>query len=319
MSGDGEFDLIERMVEALGDTTTGPGVVAGPGDDAAVLAAPPGCELVVSTDTQVARRHYPQGANPGNIGYRSMAVATSDLAAMGAQPAWATVSLTTPQLAGDWARGFALGIAEAARCFRLAVVGGNLARGPQSVSVTVCGHVPVGEAILRSTAKPGDLAYVSGCIGGAGLALRDLVELAACEPARLVAGSKESRYWRPSPRLDLGIGLRGLASAAIDVSDGLAADLDHLCKASGVRCEVDLQRVPVFRGCEPLAAIGAGDDYELAFTAPTSQRAAIAALAERTGVSLAPIGEVLEGTPFRTRWRDGGAVLDAPVGGFRHF
>lgn len=315
---DGEFELIDRIVLALGDATTGPGVVAGPGDDAAVLAAPPGCELVVSTDTQVVGRHYPEGAEPRNIGYRSMAVATSDLAAMGARPAWATVSLTTPSLAGEWAEGFAFGIAEAARRFGLAVVGGNLAGGAQSVTVTVGGHVPAGEAILRSAAKPGDLVYVSGCVGGAGLALGNLVELAAYSPAGLLADSKEGRYWRPSPRLELGIGLRGIATAAIDVSDGLAADLDHLCKASGVRCDVDLQRVPVFPGCEPLAAIGAGDDYELAFTTPAGRRAAIAALAERTGVEIAPIGEVLEGAPFRAHWRDGGVALDAPVG-FRHF
>ena len=314
----GEFELIDGIVEALGAAATGPGVVLGPGDDAAVLAVPPGCELVVSTDTQVVGRHYPQGANAENIGYRSMAAATSDLAAMGAQPAWTTVSLTAPQLTIDWAQGFASGVAQAAHRFGLAVVGGNLARGPQSVTATVCGHVPAGQAIRRSTAKAGDVVYVSGCVGGAGLALGNLAELAACPLDAIVAGSKECRYWRPSPRLALGIGLRGIASTAIDVSDGLAADLGHLCQASGVRCEANLARVPVFAGCAPKDAIAAGDDYELAFTAAPGQRAAIAALAQQTGMRLTPIGEVFEGAPFQVHWRNGNAAMEAPLG-FRHF
>lgn len=312
----GEFALIEAITEALGPVAQGEGVVLGPGDDAAVLAVPAQHELVVSTDTLVAGRHYPPAAAPANIGYRSMAAATSDLAAMGAAPAWALVSLTAPDLAGEWATAFAAGIRAAAEAFGLKVVGGNLARGPASVTIAVHGHVPAGTALRRSGAKPGDRVYVSGHIGGAGLALADAPALAAC-PAEAPPGSALARYWRPQPRLALGMGLRGIATAAIDVSDGLAAEVDHLCQASQVQAVLSLAKVPLFPGAVAEAAIGAGDDYDLVFTAPAGKAEAVAGLAQTTGVPLTAIGTMVAEQPWRGCWDAG---LEAETArGYRHF
>lgn len=312
----GEFALIGAITEALGPVAHGEGVVLGPGDDAAVLAVPAQHELVVSTDTLVAGRHYPAAAAPANIGYRSLAAATSDLAAMGAAPAWALVSLTAPDLAVEWATAFASGIRAAAEAFELKVVGGNLARGPASVTIAVHGHVPAGAALRRSGAKPGDRVYVSGRIGGAGLALADAPALAAC-PAEPPPGSPLARYWRPSPRLALGMGLRGIATAAIDVSDGLAAEVDHLCQASQARAELALGSVSLFPGAVAKAAIGAGDDYELVFTAPPHKAEAVSALAEAVAIPLTAIGTVVAGQPWRGCW-DAGLQAET-IRGYRHF
>ena len=316
MSG-GEFELIGAIADALGPATSGDGVTVGPGDDAAVLAVPPGRELVASTDTLVAGRHYPPGAPAENIGYRSVAVAASDLAAMGATPAWALVSLTAPALAEGWARTFADGVQAAAEAFGLKVVGGNLACGPHSVTVAVHGHVPAGGALLRSGARPGDRLYVTGSIGGAGIALADELALASRPLADIPAGSALARYWRPQPRLAVGIGLRGIATAAIDVSDGLAAEVDHLCRASKLRARLALAQVPLFAGARPEGAVAAGDDYELAFTAPPSRSEAVAALARTTEVPIAAIGRMVAGTPWRGCW-DAGVGAEA-ARGYRHF
>ena len=312
---DGEFALIDAIADVLGPVTIGDGVTLGPGDDAAVLAVPPHHELVVSTDTLVAGRHYPPAAAPANIGYRSMAVATSDLAAMGADPAWALVSLTAPALTTSWARDFAAGIRTAAVAFGLKVVGGNLAQGPHSVTVAVHGHVPAGTALRRSGAKPGDRVYVSGSIGGAGLALEDEGALATCPPDNIPPGSALARYWRPQPRLGLGARLRGIATAAIDVSDGVAAEVDHLCAASRLQATLQLAHLPLFAGAEASAAVAAGDDYELVFTAPPSAEAAVTTAARAAEVPVAVIGTVQAGKPWRGCWD---AAVDARRG-YRHF
>ena len=311
-----EFQLIERIIARLGDTAAGTGVVLGPGDDAAVLDIPAGQQLVVSTDTLVADRHYPAGASADVIGYRSLAVAASDLAAMGATPGYATVSLTAEDLTADWAERYADGLASAARAFGMAIVGGNLARGPESITVAVHGHAPTGTAITRSGAAPGDDVYVSGSLGGAGLALGDET-LAEHTLASLREDSPLRRYWMPQPRLELGMGLRGIASAAIDISDGLTSDLEHLCRASRVRCEVELGRIPLYPGAAALEAVAMGDDYELAFTAPASTEAAVAALAERQGVAVNRIATVQAGEPG-TLWSRDGVLVDVRRG-YRHF
>ena len=314
----GEFELIDEMVAVLGDLAEGDGVVQGPGDDGAVLRLPPGHELVVSTDTLIAGRHYPAGAAAELIGYRSMAVATSDLAAMGAAPAFATVSLSAAELTVVWARDFARGIAGAARAFGLAVVGGNLARGPQSVTVTVHGQVPAGLAILRGGAEPGHRVYGTGALGGAKLALRDLAALVSARPEELCSGSPAERFWQPRPRLDIGVRLRGVASAAIDVSDGLAADLEHLCLASGVHVDADLARVPPAAGASGGFAAAAGDDYELAFTAAPEHDAAIRELSSDVGVPISRVGAVVGRAPVGVSWFRNGSVVTSPSG-YRHF
>ena len=312
-----EFELIERIVARLRDTAAGDGVVLGPGDDAAVLDIPGDHQLVVSTDTLVADRHYPGGACADAIGYRSLAVATSDLAAMGATPAFATVSLTAERLTVSWAEHYAGGLATAARDFGIAIVGGNIAKGPESVTVTVHGHTPSGTAVTRSGAKPGEVLYVTGSLGGAGLALAD-ENLGEWSLVALKADSPLKRYWMPQPRLGLGIGLRGIASAAIDISDGLSSDLDHLCRASGVGCDVDLDTIPLYPGATAMDAVAMGDDYELAFAAPADMRDAIAELAQRHGIPITPIANLRkDANPGANWWQDGTPVEVQP--GYRHF
>ena len=311
-----EFDLIGLIIAALGDAATGPGVVVGPGDDAAVVEVPKAHQLVVSTDTLVADRHYPAGACADAIGYRSLAVATSDLAAMGAEPAYATVSLVIERLTRGWAKRYANGLAWAARDFGIAIVGGNVARGPQSITVTVHGHVPAGHAITRSGGKPGDRVYVTGTLGGAGLALGD-EGLGECSLDALIHDSPLGRYWMPQPRIALGIALRGVASAAIDISDGLSSDLAHLCRASRTGCDAELSSVPVFAGAQPLDAAAAGDDYELAF-ASAADPSAIENLARQAGVPATPIATLHEGSDSAVRWFDHGVPVQVREG-FRHF
>ena len=312
-----EFDLIDTMVEILGSAATGAGVVVGPGDDAAVLEVPAGRQLVVSTDTLVAGRHFPANGQADVIGYRSMAVATSDLAAMGAMPAYATVALTIEQLPEDWARPYATGIARAARDFGLAVVGGNVARGPCSITVTVHGHVPNGRAITRAGAQPGDRVYVTGSLGGASLALA-APDIETWGLGDLTDETTLRRYWMPTPRLAFAQALRGIATAAIDISDGLSSDLVHLCRASGVACCVDLAQLPVFAGCEALAAATSGDDYELAFTAPSVAGDRIASLADQAGVATEQIGTIHDGKAGQVDWLNDGAHITLPRG-YRHF
>ena len=312
-----EFDLIDTMVEILGSVATGTGVAVGPGDDAAVLEVPDDHQLVVSTDTLVAGRHFPANGQADAIGYRSMAVATSDLAAMGATPAYATVALTIEDLPEGWARPYAAGIACAARNFGLAVVGGNVARGPCSITVTVHGHVPNGQAITRAGAQPGDRVYVTGSLGGAGLALAD-AGLENYGLRDLTDETPPRRYWMPTPRLAFAEALRGIASAAIDISDGLSSDLAHLCRASRVACRVDLAQLPVFAGCEAPAAATSGDDYELAFTAPAVSAKRIWALAQQAGVAVQEIGTISSGEAGRVEWLLDSAPVALPRG-YRHF
>ena len=312
-----EFELIDRIVARLRDTNCGYGVVVGPGDDAAVLEIPNGHQLVVSTDTLVAGRHYPEGACADAIGYRSLAVATSDLAAMGATPAYATVSLTAEGLTAGWAEHYADGLAAAARAFGMAVVGGNIARGPESITVTVHGHTPSGSAITRSNAQPGDRIYVTGSLGGAGLALGD-ENLTEWSLVALKEESPVKRYWMPTPRLALGSALRGIASAAIDISDGLSSDLEHLCRASGVGCDVDLNAVPLYPGTTALDALANGDDYELAFSAPADADGAVVAIARAKGIRVTPIGAFRHDPHPRAKWSRDGAPVKVRSG-YRHF
>ncbi len=312
-----EFELIERIVSRLRDTAGGNGVVLGPGDDAAVLEMPTAHQLVVSTDTLVADRHYPGGACADAIGYRSLAVATSDLAAMGATPAFATVSLTAGNLTANWAERYADGLAAAAHAFGIAIVGGNIAQGPESITVTVHGHVPNGTAITRSGARPGDDVHVTGSLGGAGLALAD-ENLGEWSLVALQNDSPPRRYWMPEPRLQLGIDLRGVANAAIDLSDGLSSDLDHLCRASRVACQVDLDSVPRYPGATAADAVAMGDDYELAFAAPRDAQSTIEALGRKHGIRITRLATLRPDVRPGVTWTRHGAAADVRPG-YRHF
>lgn len=259
-----EFELIAEILDELGAVTGGPAVRVGPGDDASVTRAPEAADLVSSIDAVVGDVHFPASAGASLIGYRSLMVSLSDLAAMGAEPGFALVALTLPELNAQWTRELAAGMARAAKAAGAPVVGGNIARGPLTITVSVHGWVPEGAAITRAGARPGDGVYVTGELGGAAAALARGGLADRRSEADLDA--LDARYFLPTPRLEAGRRLRGAASAAIDVSDGLLQDLGHLCRASGTGAELESSSIPVMAGAELEQALGGGDDYELCFT-----------------------------------------------------
>jgi len=335
-----EFDLIDRIRARV---ATRDDVVLGIGDDAAILAVPPGRQLVVAADTLNAGVHFPHDTAPADIGWKALAVNLSDLAAMGAEPAWCTLSLSLPEADPAWLDGFLDGFLELAGAHRVALVGGDATRGPLSIGVTVHGLVEPGRALRRDGARAGDDIWLSGTLGDAAGALALLqrpaqpVVAAACEagpvlaaePADAAAGALPAlrpRLDRPMPRVELGRALAGLAHAAVDVSDGLLADLGHVCRASGVGAEVDIDALPCSVALDEafdaprrrsLQAAG-GDDYELCFTASPDRRARIEALAGALGVPLARIGHVTDGVGVVARDRDR-APWTAERAGYAHF
>ncbi len=314
-----EFELIDCLLRELGDVARGGDIVVGPGDDAALVALPARCVVVASIDTLVAGVHFPPDAPADLIGQRALGVSVSDLAAMGAQPQYALIALTLQDDSELWLTRFAAGVAAAARRLGIKVAGGNLARGPLSVSVSVHGWCESDTALLRSGAAIGDLVCVSGSLGGAALALTradlcvppDAAALAAVAPADPCYALQ--RYYLPQPRVALGRALRGIATAAIDVSDGLAADLGHLCRASGVGACIDLDAVPRVAGASAELAVTGGDDYELCFTIAPDQRNR---LSELPGACV--VVGVIEAGDTVVAQRDGVPVVLGSRG-FRHF
>ncbi|MFN2309525.1 MAG: thiamine-phosphate kinase [Gammaproteobacteria bacterium] len=320
-----EFTLIDRYFAAQalrrGD------VVIGIGDDAAVVEMPAGQQLVVAADTLVAGVHFPVSADAADIGHKALAVNLSDLAAMGARPAWATLALTLPAADAAWLEPFARGLFALADRAGVALVGGDTTRGPLTITLQMLGWVPKGAALRRAGARPGDPIYVSGSLGDAALALRLLSgELTAGDEAR---AQIEARLHRPEPRLALGERLRGVASAAIDISDGLLADLGHLLDASGVGATLWADRLPrsaAFRSVVPGPQMPAwfelplagGDDYELCFTVPLSQVPVLTSLADELGLPLTAIGEIQAEPGLRCLGDDGRDVATARRG-YEHF
>lgn len=291
----GEFDLIDRIAARI---VARDDVVLGIGDDAALLQPPPGMQLVVAMDTLNAGIHFPHDTAPADIGWKALAVNLSDLAAMGAVPGWCTLSLSLPEPDAAWVDAFLDGFDALARQHAVALVGGDTTRGPLSVCVTVFGFVAPGRALRRNGARVDDDIWISGTPGDAAAALAQWSAGGARDPAL------RARLDRPTPRVALGLRLSDLARAAIDISDGLLADLAHVCRASGVRAEIDVDALPAsdaLRAAAPdpdtrraLQASG-GDDYELCFTAPVSTRDAIVAAALEAGVSVSRIGRIVKG------------------------
>jgi thiamine-monophosphate kinase len=295
-------------------------VLLGVGDDAALLEPPPGLALAAAVDTLVEGRHFLPRAPADSVGHQALAVNLSDLAAMGADPAWALLSLSLPEPDEPWLESFAAGLYALAEAHGVALVGGDTVRGPRVVTITVLGFVEPQLALRRDGARPGDVLFVSGWPGeaGAGLeALRNGTGRGADDP--LVR-----RYRYAEPRLELGRALRGRATAAMDVSDGLFGDLQKLCKASGVGARIDLERLPrsaelarrhPAADCERLVLFG-GDDYELLFTVPAAAASTLAT--ELSAVlPLHRIGEIEAGHAIRCL-RDGRAE-DLRGGGYDHF
>lgn len=319
----GEFDLIRRIRVRSGSRSD---VVLGIGDDAAVLRVPRDRDLVVTTDTLVAGRHFPRGTAPRDIGWKALAVNLSDLAAMGAAPAWASLALTLPRIDVEWLDAFVGGFMALARRHGVVLVGGDTTRGPLSITVSAHGLVPLGTALRRDGARVGDAIYVSGSPGDAAAGLRIARGGLRVAPAG-AARALRARLDRPEPRVALGLALRGVVSAAIDVSDGLAQDLGHVLRASGVGAVLEVDALPASRALRAAVAgtvarrrlqLAGGDDYELCFTVPPRREARLAAIAWRLRLPLTRIGTVLP-TP-------GLALLDArthPVhlrrAGYDHF
>ena len=291
-----EFDLIKRYFQkpAAGS------VKLGVGDDAAVLAVPPGYELVVTTDTLVSGVHFFADVSPATLGHKALAVNLSDLAAMGAQPAWFTLALTLPQADPEWVDAFAQGLFLLADSSGIALVGGDTTQGPLSITITAMGLVPQGQALTRGGAQTGDLVFVSGTIGDAAQALADLKKWGQT-PTRLRA-----RLECPTPRLALGQALRGLATACIDVSDGLVQDLGHILAASGRGAKINLS---------PFLS---GDDYELLFTAPEHSLADIMAAAVACECVVTPIGHI-QAEPGLHLIDEQGREYQPEKPGFQHF
>lgn len=305
-----EFALIRRFFRR---DVTRSDVVLGVGDDAALLQTPAGTELAISTDTMVEGVHFPAGAPAHAIGWRALATNLSDLAAMGATPAWATLALTLPQADEAWLQEFARGFFELADRFGVALVGGDVTQGALTVTVTIHGHVPAGAALRRSGAKPGDRVFVTGKLGGAAAGL-------AAYP-----NDGRGRYLYPQPRVAEGVALRGFASAAIDISDGLVADLGHIAEASGVGAQMALEKVPQapellrFNPDKAFAmALAGGDDYELCFTIEPKKLDDLRARWRPEWTPLSDIGMIDSGEGVRCVKSDGSMWVPA-AGGYRHF
>lgn len=317
-----EFELIDRFFRRAPRHS-----VLGVGDDAALLAPSPGCELAVSVDMLVEGTHFFADVDPQSLGHKTLAVNLSDLAAMGALPRWALLAGALPRADSAWIGAFARGFFALADAFDVDLIGGDTTRGPLNLCVTVLGEVPPGQALRRSGAAPGEAIFVTGQLGGAALALAhrrgevalDAQALAACERALL---------W-PVPRVELGQRLRGAASAAIDVSDGLLGDLGHVLHASGVGATLELAALPrppvlgqlLGAGERALALaclLAGGDDYELCLTAPPERAAELGRVAAELDVPLARIGRIEKG-PGLTVLDEAGRQIKALPPSFDHF
>lgn len=313
----GEFELIRRYFER------GPArrVELGIGDDCALLAPAPGCRFAVSTDMLVAGRHFYDDVSPEALGHKTLAVNLSDLAAMGAEPRAFTLALALPSADETWLAAFARGLFALADRHGCELIGGDTTRGPLTLSVTVFGDLPAGVALRRDRAEPGDDVWVSGELGAAAWAVRER------DAGRRLSDTHAAtvRLERPEPRVALGMSLRHLARAAIDLSDGLIGDLGHVTERSRVGAEIVWPDVPVsgeLRGKPDLVrqalALGGGDDYELLFTAAEENRSAIEALGTRLGLPLARIGRIVAGHGVTVL--DGrGKPIHTDVRSFDHF
>lgn len=313
----GEFELIKRFFERPARRA-----LLGVGDDCALLAAPAGGRaLAVTTDMLVSGRHFLVDAPADTVGHKALAVNLSDLAAMGATPVGFTLALALPDVNERWLAGFAAGMFALADQTGCELVGGDTTRGPLTISITAFGEVRPDRALRRDRAIAGDDLWVSGALGGAALAVREALAgrmLPVGHPARI-------RMEQPQPRVSLGLALRPLAHAAIDVSDGLLADLSHLCERSGLGAEINWAWVPVDATLAGVPdaerrrlALSGGDDYELLFTAPVSQRHALDALPARLGVPVTRIGSMSACAGLRVT--DGaGRLLEQDQRGFDHF
>lgn len=315
-----EFELIEKYFQkGLGAF----GVSLGIGDDCALLQPPPAKSIATSMDTLVGGNHFPKNADPELIAERALRVNLSDLAAIGAEPLWFTLGLTIPSADHHWLDGFSRGLYQAANLYNCALVGGDTTRGPLSITIQVMGAVGLDNALLRSNAKVDDTIYVTGKLGDGAAAVAVIKQ--ELRVGKAAFSYFMSRYYRPTPRLAEGQMLRGVANAAIDVSDGLMADLGHICRASGVGASIDLERVPMSEALTKLGSkeqvlkwgLSGGDDYELCFTVPPEQISKIEDLIKKKKLDATAIGEIQRGSDVTCLNK--GEVLTVNKTGYQHF
>ncbi len=318
-----EFELIGRYF-----THRTRHAVLGVGDDAALVRVKRGHDLVVSADMLVAGRHFFRDTDPRLLGHKALAVNLSDMAAMGATPRWATLALALPTADARWVQAFSRGFMALARRFDVDLIGGDTTRGPLNICVQIMGETPHGKALRRDCARRGDDIWISGTVGDAALALAALKRRIKLKPAELA--SCAARLHSPQPRVALGRALRGVAHSAIDVSDGLLADLGHILESSDVAADIELAALPASailrryldRVVACSALLAGGDDYELCFTAPRSARESIARLGREVRVKVTHIGSVRthrKALPRLIVRAPDGAALRVVRGGYDHF
>jgi thiamine-monophosphate kinase len=315
-----EFDLIARYFTR----PAVPGVaVLGIGDDCALLQPKPGMQLAISSDMLVEGRHFFPAADALALGHKCLAVNLSDLAAMGALPLAFTLALALPAAQDAWLEPFSRGLLALADLHNCELIGGDTTKGPLTISITIFGEVPAGAALRRDAAKVGDDIWVSGTLGDARLALAGYRNELTLDAADQQAAGE--RMHRPTPRIALGLALRGIAHAAIDISDGLSGDLGHILKRSGLGAVLDVDALPAGpvlqrqpQALQRRFTLAGGDDYELCFTAPADQHDAVLCAAATAGIQVTRVGSIERATGLRFRDRDG-AALNIAVSSFDHF
>ncbi|MDX3772805.1 thiamine-phosphate kinase [Chromatiaceae bacterium AAb-1] len=318
----GEFELISRFFSQSGARRQD--TLLGVGDDGAVLQLREGYDLVVTTDTMVAGTHFFADADPRSIGHKLVTVNVSDLAAMGAEPAWLSLAITLPEVNETWLSAFAAGLSETAEYYNCQLIGGDTTRGPLSLTVVAKGLVPHNRALRRSGAEVGDYIYVTGTLGDAALGLK------LCQQQADVSNKHQAyilqRFHYPSARVAIGQALRNTANSAIDLSDGLFSDIQHILQRSSVGACIDVQKLPLSQAlkdsCEPAAAIAlalsGGEDYELLFTVPEHKKGALDALLAPYGVPFTCIGRIT-GVAGKLELKSADQPFHYQHQGFTHF
>ena len=320
----GEFELIARYFSNIGNSRVADVAV---GDDCALLTPPAGEQLAISVDTLVADVHFPAHGDAYFIAQKALRCNLSDLAAMGAKPLAFTLALSLPQSDEQWIAEFSRGLRDCANEFDIALIGGDTTRNPvATITIQVMGTLPIGSALLRSGAEIGDAIYVSGTLGDARAALDLITDKDSATPSTQLNSDQQfylQRYYNASPRVELGIALRDIANSAIDISDGLAADLDHILERSQVGAEINLAALPLSTALRdhPQArefALGGGDDYELCFTVPQCNKSTIEKLAKKLSLPLSEIGVIVSGKSLSARDSDG-ILRPLESLGYQHF
>ncbi len=309
-----EQEIIQRFfIQPLDD----PAVTLGIGDDAAIIAPPANHELVITTDAMVEGSHFTAETPPMDLGYKVMAVNLSDLAAMGAEPKWATLNITLTSLDESWLQAFSQGFLQCAKKYKVALIGGDLTKGTQvNVSVQLTGIVPTGAALTRGGARAEDKIFVTGTIGAAAKALQ-VLKVHHYAHEQLSAELHQALY-RPQPRIELGMALRSLANCAIDISDGLLHELKLLCDASHVGARLQLDQLPCAELADPQTGLTGGEDYELLFTAPADRCEKIQQLSDELDCRISAIGEIVTGNAVEIRQQNR-PVAAPEYSGFDHF